>query len=76
MRRSNAIRLTVLPMIAASAVALGQDRVCVDGSSSEGCLEADTNISNGNGEPASPFGSGVSYGGFGGWYTTGHVVHG
>jgi hypothetical protein len=78
MRRSRAIRLTVLPVVAASALAFGQDRVCVDGTYADDCLQADSNISDGNGNPVSPTGGGVGvvYGGFGGYYTASHLVGG
>jgi hypothetical protein len=44
-------------MIAVSAVALGQERICLDGTDDENCLQADAQVS----QPQSP----VLYGGFG-----------
>jgi hypothetical protein len=66
MRRSRTVRLTLLPVIAASAVAFGQDRVCLDGTDDENCLQADPQVT----QPQGP----VLYGGFGTYFGFGPVV--
>jgi hypothetical protein len=66
MRRSRAVRLTLLPILAASAVAFGQERICLDGTDDENCLQADSQVS----QPQSP----VLYGGFGAYFGVRPVV--
>jgi hypothetical protein len=70
MRRSRAVRLTLLPILAASAVAFGQERICLDGTDDENCLQADPQVT----QAGTPVLSPVLYGGFGPYFGVRPVV--
>jgi hypothetical protein len=67
MRRCASVRLTLLPILAASSLALAQERPCLDGTTDDDCLRADPQVSASSVPVVYP----LFTGGFGGYFWAG-----